>query len=89
MAIIIDWTISSLSCLHSSQLMSEVDYHDILGPTCPRDSLNPRRDALARKSLAEEHYYRISDPPAEPSFRCFVSFIPQIIIVSIVNFMQI
>ena len=69
--------------------MSEVDYHDILGPTCPRDSLNPRRDALARKSLAEEHYYRISDPPAEPSFRCFVSFIPQIIIVSIVDFMQI
>jgi len=58
-----------LQTIHN--LMSEVDYHDILGPTCPRDSLNPRRDALARKSLAEEHYYRISDPPAEPSFRCF------------------
>ncbi|RLN28058.1 hypothetical protein C2845_PM05G02160 [Panicum miliaceum] len=52
-------------------LNSEVDSKDILQPVCPLDSPNPGRDALARRSLAEEHYYRISDPPAEPSSRCF------------------
>ncbi|RCV41071.1 hypothetical protein SETIT_9G106700v2 [Setaria italica] len=46
-----------------NDLMSEVDNEGILDPVCPSASPKPRRDALRRKSLAEEHYELSDGPP--------------------------
>ncbi|RLN39460.1 hypothetical protein C2845_PM01G29450 [Panicum miliaceum] len=53
-----------------NDLKSEVDKQGILDPVCPVASPKPRRDALRRKSLAEEHYPLMSGPPEEPPFGC-------------------
>lgn len=53
-----------------NDLMSEVDNEGILDPVCPSASPKPRRDALRRKSLAEEHYELSDGPPEEPPFGC-------------------
>ncbi|KAG2535509.1 hypothetical protein PVAP13_9NG119473 [Panicum virgatum] len=52
-----------------NDLKSEVDKEGILDLVCPFASPKPWRDALRRKSLAEEHY-PLSDPPDEPPFGC-------------------
>ncbi|XP_039782730.1 serine carboxypeptidase-like 18, partial [Panicum virgatum] len=52
-----------------NDLKSEVDKEGILDPVCPFASPKPWRDALRRKSLAEEHY-PLSGPPDEPPFGC-------------------
>ncbi|CAN6334945.1 unnamed protein product [Urochloa humidicola] len=55
-------------------LMSEVNSQNILEPTCPFDSPKPGRDALTRRSLAEEHNYWLISPPEEPPSRCLIAY---------------
>ena len=55
----------------SSRFIFTVDKEGILDPVCPFASPKPWRDALRRKSLAEEHY-PLSGPPDEPPFGVLV-----------------
>jgi serine carboxypeptidase-like clade 1 len=58
----------------SVQLISQVNKEGILDPICLPASPKPRRNAVRRKSLAEERH-RLSDPPVEPPFGCVVGHI--------------